>query len=236
MLELDSINSYYGESHILHDLSMHVDEGEVVGLLGRNGVGKTTTLRSVVGVVTPRSGTVTYQGTDITGLRPYQTAQRGIALVPEERRVFPNLTVDENLRIAKEGMHGTDERLDLVYDVFPELTEIRERLGQHLSGGQQQMVAIGRGLVGDVDLLLLDEPMEGLAPVIVETVMQAIDRIADMGVTICIVEQSIMTALEIVDRAYLIDKGEIVHEGAADELKRDQETLDRYLGVAITED
>lgn len=236
MLELDSVNSYYGESHILQDLSMHVNEGEVVGLLGRNGVGKTTTLRSIVGVVTPRSGTITYKGTDITGLRPYQTAQRGIALVPEERRVFPNLTVDENLRIAKEGMHGTDDRFDLVYDVFPELTEIRERLGQHLSGGQQQMVAIGRGLVGDVDLLLLDEPMEGLAPVIVETVMQAIDRIADMGMTICIVEQSIMTALEIVDRAYLIDKGQIVHEGTAEALKYDQETLDRYLGVAIAED
>jgi branched-chain amino acid transport system ATP-binding protein len=234
MLELDSIDSYYGESHILHELSMHIDEGEVVGLLGRNGVGKTTTLRSIVGIVNPRSGTIVYKGENIAGLKPYQTAQKGIALVPEERRVFPNLSVEENLLIAKEGMHGTDERLELVYDVFPDLAEIQDRLGQQLSGGQQQMVAIGRGLIGDVDLLLLDEPMEGLAPVIVETVMDAIERIAKTGMTICIVEQSIMTALNIVDRAYLIDNGEIVYEDSAANLKQNEEILDRHLGVATT--
>lgn len=235
MLELDNVNTYYGQSHILHDLSMNIEEGEVVGILGRNGVGKTTTMRSIAGIVKPRSGTITYRGEDITGLETYQTANRGIALVPEERRIFPNLSVEENLLVAMEGMHGDEERLEFVYDVFPDLADIKSRLGQQLSGGQQQMVAIGRGLVGDVDLLLLDEPMEGLAPVIVEKVMEAIDRIAETGMTIGIVEQSIMTALEIVDRAYLIDNGQVVHEDTADALRNNEALLNRHLGVAVEE-
>jgi len=245
LLDVDSVDAYYGESHILRDLSLTVEEGEICALLGRNGAGKTTTLRSIAGAKPPevRSGSVTFMGSDITGMPADDVAMQGISLVPEERRVFPNLTVAENLRIAEVSRNasntwrrsrtGTGQSMttEEVYEDFPRL---RERKSQHagtLSGGEQQMLAIARALKQSTDLLLLDEPYEGLAPKIVEDVEAAIQRISEQGVTILLVEQNAAAAIKIADRAYVVDQGGIVFDGSADELRDDEETRERYLGV-----
>jgi branched-chain amino acid transport system ATP-binding protein len=245
LLEVDSIDAYYGESHILRDLSLTVEEGEICTLLGRNGAGKTTTLRSISGAKPPevRSGSVTFKGEDITGMPADDVAMQGISLVPEERRVFPNLTVAENLRIAEVSRNasntwrrprtatGQSMSTEQVYEDFPRL---RERKSQHagtLSGGEQQMLAIARALKQSTDLLLLDEPYEGLAPKIVEDVEAAIERISEQGVTILLVEQNAAAAMKIADRAYVVDQGQTVFDGTAAELRDDDETRERYLGV-----
>jgi branched-chain amino acid transport system ATP-binding protein len=245
LLDVDAVDAYYGESHILRDLSLTVEEGEICALLGRNGAGKTTTLRSIAGADPPtvRDGSVRFKGDDITSMPADDVAMQGISLVPEERRVFANLTVAENLRIAEVSRNasntwrrrrtatGTAMSTDQVYDDFPRLRERKTQKAGTLSGGEQQMLAIARALKQSTDLLLLDEPYEGLAPKIVEDVEAAIERISDQGVTILLVEQNAAAAIKIADRAYVVDQGQIVFDGSADELREDEETRERYLGV-----
>ncbi len=245
LLRLNSVDAYYDESHILRDLSMMVKEGEICALLGRNGAGKTTTLRSIAGATPPtvRSGSIRFDGNDVTGVTAEDISIRGISLVPEERRIFPNLSVAENLHLAEvvnnasntwgrdveaggEGM-TTDE----VYNQFPRLDERRSQQAGTLSGGEQQMLAIARALKQNTDLMLLDEPYEGLAPQIIEDVEDAIERINDTGTTILLVEQNAAAAINLADRAYVIDHGQIVFDGTAAELRSDEETRERYLGV-----
>ncbi|AZH25133.1 ABC transporter ATP-binding protein [Haloplanus aerogenes] len=245
LLEVDAIDAYYGESHILRDLSLTVEEGEICALLGRNGAGKTTTLRSISGAKPPdvRDGSVRFKGDDITSMPADDVAMQGISLVPEERRVFANLTVAENLRIAEVSRNASNTwrrpltatgqamSTEQVYDDFPRLRERKTQKAGTLSGGEQQMLAIARALKQSTDLLLLDEPYEGLAPKIVEDVEAAVERISDQGVTILLVEQNAAAAIKIADRAYVVDQGEIVFDGTADELREDEETRERYLGV-----
>ncbi len=245
LLEVDSLDSYYGESHILRDLSMEVKEGEICALLGRNGAGKTTTLRSISGATPPeiRGGSVRFKGEDITGQPAENIAVKGISLVPEERRVFSNLTVAENLHLSEvyadlpntlgrsldfgeKGM-STDE----VYDEFPRLRERKTQKAGTLSGGEQQMLAIARALKQNTDLLMLDEPYEGLAPQIIDAVEDAITDISESGKTVLLVEQNAIAAMKIADRCYVVDHGEVVFEGTADELREDTETREEYLGV-----
>jgi branched-chain amino acid transport system ATP-binding protein len=245
LLDVEGIDAYYGESHILRDLSLTVEEGEICTLLGRNGAGKTTTLRSIAGADPPqvRNGTIRFKGEDITDMPGDDVAMQGISLVPEERRVFPNLTVAENLRIAEVSRNasntwrrpqtatGQSMSTEQVYADFPRLEERRDQHAGTLSGGEQQMLAIARALKQSTDLLLLDEPYEGLAPQIVADVEAAVERINDQGVTILLVEQNAAAAIKIADRAYVVDQGEIVFDGSADELRADEETRERYLGV-----
>jgi branched-chain amino acid transport system ATP-binding protein len=245
LLAVDAVDAYYGESHILRDLSMTVEEGEICALLGRNGAGKTTTLRSIAGAKPPevREGSIQFKGEDITGMPADDVAMQGISLVPEERRVFANLTVEENLQIAEVSRNasntwrrhltttGTAMSTEQVYEDFPRLGERKTQKAGTLSGGEQQMLAIARALKQSTDLLLLDEPYEGLAPKIVEDVEAAVERISDQGVTILLVEQNAAAAIKIADHAYVVDQGGIVFDGTADELRDDDETRERYLGV-----
>jgi branched-chain amino acid transport system ATP-binding protein len=245
LLRIDGIDAYYGESHILRDLSMEVQAGEICALLGRNGAGKTTTLRSISGARPPniRDGAVRFRGEDVTDLDTEDIAMKGIAVVPEERRVFPNLTVEENLHLAqvsrnKSNLFGRsvgDVRetrpMEEIYEAFPRLDERRSQDAGTLSGGEQQMLAIARALRQNPDLLMLDEPYEGLAPQIIEDVEDAIARISDEGTTILLVEQNAAAALKISDRSYIVDQGEVVFDGTAEELRQDDETRQRYLGV-----
>ncbi|MFW6152978.1 MAG: ABC transporter ATP-binding protein [Halobacteriota archaeon] len=234
VLELEDVIAGYGDSEVLHGLSFSVREGEVVALVGRNGVGKTTTLRSILGVITPRTGRVTYRGDDVTSLEATETVRRGMALVPEDRRIFPELTVRENLELASLGGSNAGVRLsiDEALDRFESLAERIENLGSSLSGGEQQMLTIARALVGGADLIMLDEPTEGLAPFIVQDVMRAVRELNEQGITVLFVEQNVQVALELADRIYIMEQGAIVYEGTPDDLARDQRILDRYLGVS----
>ncbi|WP_313696057.1 ABC transporter ATP-binding protein [Halorarum halobium] len=245
MLAVRGVDAYYGQSHILRDLSMHIEEGEVCTLLGRNGAGKTTTLRSIAGARPPdvRDGSVVYKGEDITEHTTEDVSSLGISLVPEERRVFPNLTVEENLHLSdvarnwsnvvgrKVSMDHPGMTTGEVYEVFPRLEERASQKAGTLSGGEQQMLAIARALKQDTDLLMLDEPYEGLAPQIIQAVEDAIRRIADAGTTILLVEQNAVAAMNIADRAYVVDQGSIVFAGGSEELRGDEATRERYLGV-----
>lgn len=231
LLEVDGIDTYYGSSHVLHDVSLVVQPGEIVTLIGRNGAGKSTTLRSITGLTPPERGRVVFQGEEIQGRRPYQVRRRGVTWVPEDRRVFPTLTVADNLRLA--ASVGDDHGgLESVYDLFPRLDDRREQQAGTLSGGEQQMLAIARALVGpETALLLLDEPSEGLAPQIIEDVRDAILAVNDDGVTVLLVEQNADLALGLAERAYVIETGRIEYEGSADELLADDELMQDYLGV-----
>jgi branched-chain amino acid transport system ATP-binding protein len=246
LLSVEGVDAYYGESHILRDLSMRVDEGEICALLGRNGAGKTTTLRSITGTVPPevRNGQVTFKGERITGISPERISMKGISLVPEERRIFPNLTVAENLHLAEVYRNATNlvggeavsaehagMSMDAIYEEFPRLDERRTQSAGTLSGGEQQMLAIARALRQNTDLLMLDEPYEGLAPQIIRSVEDAVRRISDDGTTILLVEQNAAAAIKIADRAYVVDQGQIVFDGTAEELRDDEATRQRYLGV-----
>ena len=245
LLEIDDVDAYYGESHILRQLTMHVEEGEVCALLGRNGAGKTTTVRSVAGAKPPeiRGGTITFADEDITGLEAQDVTMKGLGLVPEERRIFPNLTVEENLHMSEVANNtfnrfgrgitraGTTRPAEEIYEAFPRLDERQNQMAGTLSGGEQQMLAIARALRQDPDLLMLDEPYEGLAPHIIEDVEDAIERINDAGTTILLIEQNAAAAIEISDRCYIIDMGEVVFDGTAEELREDTEARQRYLGV-----
>jgi branched-chain amino acid transport system ATP-binding protein len=230
LLEVKGLNSYYGDSHILFDVSMRVERNEVVALLGRNGAGKSTTLKSLMGVITPRSGSVIFDGTDVAGSKSHKIAQAGMQLVHEERRIFGSLSVEENIVLA--GLTAAGRwPLGRIYEMFPRLKQRRNNRGNELSGGEQQMLAIARALIRDPKIVLLDEPFEGLAPVIVKDLMKACRDLAAAGQTIVLVEQNLAATLTLAQRIYIINNGHIVHEGPARELKAQPDILQRYLGV-----
>jgi branched-chain amino acid transport system ATP-binding protein len=237
LLRLDGVTAGYGATTVLRDVSVDVGDGEVVGIVGRNGVGKTTTLRTVMGALTPRSGSVTYDGEDITGVDPEGTVRRGIALVPEERRIFGSLSVRENLELAELGGSGAGDggqgwTIAEVFDTFENLAASESAAGSTLSGGEQQMLAIGRALVSDARTLLLDEPTEGLAPYVVEQVVETIETLREQGLTVLLVEQNVRVALDVCDYVYVMDNGQIVHRSSADALRGD-DILRRHLGVSL---
>jgi branched-chain amino acid transport system ATP-binding protein len=229
LVEIDDIHTYYGQSYILQGVSMDIDEGEIVALLGRNGAGKTTTIRSVMGIQPPRRGEIRYKGEDIVGRESYEISRAGVGFVPEDRRLFPELTVRENLETVM--VKDSDWTVDRVYDVFPKLEERENNDGDQLSGGEQQMLAIARALVTDPEFLMLDEPSEGLAPIIVDDLRELIADVTDYGITVLLTEQNVRFALALADRAFLIDKGQIQWSGTAEELKQNEELQDRYLTV-----
>ena len=230
LLEVERLNSYYGDSHILFDVSLRVERNEVVALLGRNGAGKSTTLKSLMGVVKPRSGAIRLDGAPTQELPPHAIATRGMQLVPEDRRVFGSLNVEENLILA--GLTATDRwPLDRIYGMFPRLRERRRSRGTDLSGGEQQMLAIARALIRDPKIILLDEPFEGLAPVIVRDLLTICRKLAEAGQTIIVVEQNITAAMSLAHRVYIINNGHIVEERTSESLKAQPEILHRHLGV-----
>jgi branched-chain amino acid transport system ATP-binding protein len=230
LLEVKGLNSFYGDSHILFDVSLHVKKNEVVALLGRNGAGKSTTLKSLMGVVTPRSGSVLLDGVELVGKKSHAIAKAGMQLVHEDRRIFGSLSVEENLVIA--GLTAPNRwPIARVYEMFPRLKERRTSRGTDLSGGEQQMLAIGRALIRDPKIVLLDEPFEGLAPVIVQDLMAACRDLAAAGQTIVLVEQNLAATLALAQRVYIINNGHMAHEGTAAELRKQPEILQRYLGV-----
>ncbi|MCC7152218.1 MAG: ABC transporter ATP-binding protein [Rubrivivax sp.] len=230
LLEVSGLNSYYGDSHILFDVSLRVEKNEVVALLGRNGAGKSTTLKSLMGVVKPQSGSVKLDGLDLAGKKSHQIASAGMQLVHEDRRIFGSLNVEENIILA--GLTaGNKWPLERIYAMFPRLKERRTSRGTDLSGGEQQMLAIARALVRDPKIVLLDEPFEGLAPVIVQSLVRACRELAEAGQTIILVEQNIAATLALASRVYILNNGIIAHEGSAASLKAQPEILHRYLGV-----
>lgn len=230
LLEVDRINSYYGDSHILFDVSLRVEKHEVVALLGRNGAGKSTTLKSLIGMVRPRSGRVVLDGTSTQGLAPHAIAALGLQLVPEERRIFGSLNVEENLLLA--GLTAKSRwPLERAWATFPRLKERRRSRGTDLSGGEQQMLAIARALVRDPKIILLDEPFEGLAPIIVRDLLATCRALAQAGQTIVVVEQNISAALSLADRVYIINNGHMVEELTAQAVRDQPELLHRHLGV-----
>lgn len=230
LLEVNGLNSYYGDSHILFDVDLHVERHEVVALLGRNGAGKSTTLKSLMGVVTPRTGSVRFDGVEIAGKKSHTIAQAGMQLVHEDRRVFGTLNVEENLVLA--GLTASSRwPLDRIYEMFPRLKERRDSRGTDLSGGEQQMLAIARGLIRDPKILLLDEPFEGLAPIIVHDLLETCRQLADAGQTIVLVEQNISAAMSLAHRVYIINNGHIVETVSAESLREQPAILHRYLGV-----
>lgn len=230
LLEVTGLNSYYGDSHILFDVSLRVERNEVVALLGRNGAGKSTTLKSLMGVVTPQSGSVVLNGVEVAGRKSHIIAQAGMQLVHEDRRIFGSLNVEENLVLA--GITAPKRwPLDRIYEMFPRLKQRRGNRGTDLSGGEQQMLAIARALIRDPEIILLDEPFEGLAPVIVRDLVNACRALAAAGQTIVLVEQNLAATLALAQRVYIINNGHIVHEGPALEIKKQPDVLQRYLGV-----
>ncbi len=231
MLRVRGLNTYYGESHILRDLSLEIAHGETVALLGRNGVGKTTTLKSIVGWLRPASGSVELEGVGIAGREMMEIARLGVALVPEERRIFTNLTVAENLKLAQVTARRSGWTLERVYEKFPRLRERLRNRGDEISGGEKQMLAIARALVQDIKVLLLDEPTEGLAPLIVREVERIVREIKAEGITILLVEQNLYSALSVADRCYVIDQGTIRWTGTPAELRHRHDVLSRYLHV-----
>jgi branched-chain amino acid transport system ATP-binding protein len=230
LLEVEDAHSYYGQSHVIQGVSLSVEAGETVALIGRNGVGKTTTLRSILQLTPPRRGTVTYDGVDVTGRPTHEVARMGVGWVPEDRRMFSHLTVDENIRIATPSGEPVEDAIDTAYDAFPDLRDHRRREAGDLSGGQQQMVAIARGLVGDNDLLFVDEPSEGLAPQIVGAVADALAPVAE-DATVLLVEQNFPLAMDLADRYYLLDHGTVVASGSTADVTREDEVIRRYLSA-----
>jgi len=235
LLKVEDIHTYYGKSHILHGVSLEIGHGEVVGLLGRNGVGKSTTLKAIAGLVHPSAGRVVFEGRPITNMPAHRLARRGIAYVPEDRRIFPLLTVTENLRTGLDR-HGVTparkkELLDKVYGYFPVLAERRNQAGGTLSGGEQQMLAIARAIMLEPKIILLDEPTEGLMPRMVSQIHQIIDALHREGVAILLVEQNVPLTLEASQRVYFMEKGAIRHHAAASDLKVNDAIVHQYLGV-----
>lgn len=234
MLQVENINTYYGLSHVLHDVSLRVEEGEAVAFLGRNGAGKTTTLKTIMGLLKPQAGQILMDGADVTPLPAHLIAQKGISLIPEDRQVFPNLTVFENLKISRlpvDGGKNLDDFLDWIFGLFPRLKERIGNKGSQLSGGEQQMLTMARGLGTEPKLMLVDEPTEGLMPAYVETIRNVLVEIQKKGIAILLVEQRFRMALSITQRAYLIEKGQIRWGGPSANLLGDEETRVRYLGV-----
>jgi branched-chain amino acid transport system ATP-binding protein len=234
LLALEDVHAFYGEAHILQGVSLSVGEGEVVTLIGRNGAGKTTTLRSIMGIVPPRLGRIAFAGQELRGLPTHTVARAGIAYVPEERRILPNLTVEENLRLGRLGTNGRrdgDAVMEEVLGYFPRLRERLTQKGKGLSGGEQQMLAIARGLVARPRLMLVDEPTEGLSPIIVESLTEILRDINRRGTAILLVEQILDVALALSHRLYVMDQGRIQFEGSADQLRADPAIQQRFLGI-----
>ncbi|MDF2120437.1 ABC transporter ATP-binding protein [Roseiarcaceae bacterium H3SJ34-1] len=237
MIELSDINSYYGESHILHGVSLAVQDGEIVCLLGRNGAGKTTAILTIMGYLKPRNGAVCYNGRDISGLPTHAIARLGIGLVPQERGIFPSLTVRENLTVfARPGARDSSRpkdpwTLERIYRLFPRLKERESNLGFQLSGGEQQMLSIARALMLNPALLLLDEPSEGLAPTIVDEIIQILEGLKKEGLAVLLVEQNLRVALAVADRHHVLNKGEICFSGSSSDLKDNDFVLRTYLSV-----
>lgn len=234
ILTTDEINSYYGESHILHDVSLSVNDGQVMGLLGRNGVGKTTFVHTLIGFIQPRSGRITFKDEDITNFDSYRIAQRGMSLVPQGRRVLPSLTVKENLKLASRlsaNRKDSEWNLERVLEIFPRLSERLSHGSGQLSGGEQQMLATARALISNPDIILMDEPTEGLAPVIIDRLSDLLSRIRQEGISILLVEQNLNFALKHVDTISLMSKGQIVKQTTPDELENNEELQSQYLGI-----
>jgi branched-chain amino acid transport system ATP-binding protein len=229
ILQVEDIHTYYGDAYVLQGLSLELGEGQIVGLLGRNGVGKTTLVNSIVGFNRPRRGRIVFKGADITGLSSFETVRKGMGLVPQGRRVFASLTVEENLHVAKSKTGAWN--LKRVYELFPRLEERRRQRAKTLSGGEQQMLAIARGLMTDPDCLIMDEPSEGLAPIIIQAVWQAVSKLKQQGLSILLVEQNAALALQLVDHVHVMSKGRVVYSGAPKELWADEAVKSRYLGI-----
>lgn len=232
LLQVESINVFYGTSQILFGLDLSVERGQVVALLGRNGAGKSTTFKAIAGIAPPRSGAITLNERQIAGLPPHRISRSGIGYVPEDRQVFPDHTVEDNLLIGqKKGPNGSHWTLDRIYEVFPILARMRDRIAGRLSGGEQQMLTIARTLMGNPDLLLLDEPSEGLAPIIVQSIGDLIRRLHEMGVTVLMAEQNMHFCLKVATHAAVIDKGRVVYRDTIEGLRANDEVKRRYLAI-----
>ncbi len=231
MLEIKEIHTYYGTSHILFGISLRVEKGEAVCLLGRNGAGKTTTFRSIIGLTPPRSGSIRFMGQEIVGKPPYEIAQMGIGFVPDDRRIFPDLTVRQNILIARREKEGATWNLDRIYQLFPKLKDLETHMGNQLSGGEQQMLTVARTLMTNPQLILLDEPGEGLAPLVVKAMGEQLGEIKKTGITMLICEHNVGLSMALSDRCYVMDKGTIRFQGTIDELKNNEEVRKKYLMV-----
>jgi branched-chain amino acid transport system ATP-binding protein len=233
LLELSGVNTFYDVFQAIFDVSMQVDSGEIVCLLGRNGAGKTTTLSSIVGLNKARSGSIKFKGEEFSGKEPYQIARKGISMVPENRLIFTDLTVKENLEMGarNKSRKAFRDKLERMYELFPRLEQLEDRMGGDLSGGEQQMLTIARSLMGDPELLLLDELSIGLAPIVIQLFKRQIMKLREEKLTILLTEQNALFALDISDRAYIIDKGGIVYHGSVEDLRTRKELMREYLGV-----
>ena len=230
MLEVEDIHTYYGLSHILFGVSLTIEAGKVVCLLGRNGAGKSTTLKSIIGIAPPKKGSIRFKDVEIAGKQPFMLVRMGIGYVPDDRRIFADLTVEDNLEIAERkvgGIQGWDK--DRVFELFPVLKNIASRSGGCLSGGEQKMLAIARALMGNPELLLLDEPTEGLAPLMVRAIEEQVNALKTTGLTVLLAEQNVKTTLRLSDHGYIIDDGKIRYHGSVDELKENEEVRKKYL-------
>jgi branched-chain amino acid transport system ATP-binding protein len=231
ILEVNDIHTYYGDAYVLQGLSIALQQGQILGLLGRNGVGKTTLVNSIVGFNPPRRGTIVFKGDDITLKSSFETVRTGMGLVPQGRRVFPTLSVEENLLVALRSPDRHGWGLQRVYALFPRLQERRNQRAKTLSGGEQQMLAIGRALMTNPDCLIMDEPSEGLAPIIIQGLWEAIGKLKEQGLSILLVEQNANLALKLVDYVHVMSKGQVVYSGKPQELKANNEIKSSYLGI-----
>jgi branched-chain amino acid transport system ATP-binding protein len=230
MLEVNDIHTYYGRSHILQGISLNLKKGEVICLLGRNGAGKTTTLRSIMGFTPPKKGSIKFEGVDLAKMPPYEICRMGIGYVPQDRRIFPTLSVEENLDVVERRVK-CGWTVEKIFCTFPILEPLKSRKGRHLSGGEQQILAVARPLMTNPKLLLLDEPSEGLAPLIVKQIEELVKSVITTGISVILAEQNMRFAMNIAQRGYIIDKGRIHHQGTIEDLKEDKEIIGKYLAV-----
>jgi len=231
ILEVQDIHTYYGDAYVLQGLTLSLEQGQILGLLGRNGVGKTTLVNSIVGFTPPRRGKIFFKGNDITEVSSFETVRSGMGLVPQGRRVFPTLSVEENLLVAERHAERHGWQIERVYSLFPRLRERRNQRAKTLSGGEQQMLAIGRGLMTNPDCLIMDEPSEGLAPIIIQGVWEAVAKLKDEGLSILLVEQNASLALKLVDYVHVMSKGQVVYSALPGDLQANQEIKSSYLGI-----
>src|SRR5712691_9621341 len=231
ILEVQDIHTYYGDAYVLQGLSLRLEQGQILGLLGRNGVGKTTLVNSIVGFIPPRRGRIFFKGADITRVSAFEIVRGGMGLVPQGRRVFPSLSVEENLMVAERSVERHDWTIARVYALFPRLEERRNQRAKTLSGGEQQMLAIGRALMTNPDCLIMDEPSEGLAPIIIQGLWEAIGKLKEEGLSILLVEQNAYLALKLVDYVHVMSKGQVVYSAKPQELKANDEIKSSYLGI-----